>query len=156
MRFKLVKILATHEAKYCKWNRMIYIACQIANPDGEAHPKPLKSLYNSIRGHDNTVYVPLASLLHQRATKRKLIKELFHCRTQKQMSKNILGYFDMHRRNILAQSGVPEELKEEDFNLPRIVMEQADLATSRFSHAKTPSWKAWDAPFEPKPLSTTD
>ena len=80
---------------------MLYIPCEIASPgNGEEHGVQPKSIKNPAK--KNITYVPLPAMLHQRVTRIKLIKELFHAKSQRKLAKSILGKFDLFKREILA------------------------------------------------------
>ena len=100
-RYKLVKIKKNYEAKYSREHRMLYIPCEIASPgNGEEHGVQPKSIKNPAK--KKITYVPLPAMLHQRVTRIKLIKELFHAKSQRKLAKSILGKFDLFKREILA------------------------------------------------------
>ena len=84
VRWKLLKIKKNHAAKYSREHRMIYIPCLIGSPgNGEDHKAQEKSVKNP---SNSTTYVPLAAMLHQRITKVKLIKELFHAKSPNKLA----------------------------------------------------------------------
>ena len=148
VRYKLIKIEKNHEAKYSREHRMLYIPCEIQSPGGnEDHPAQPKSAKNASKSK-NITYVPLASMLHQRVTRIKLIKELFHAKSQKKLATSILGNFDLLKREILSQI-VPSAavVAQDDEIRPRVVLDRLQVKDSPFSHARTPSWQKWDTHF---------
>ena len=148
VRYKLMKIKKNHEARYSREHRMIYIPCALANPvgGGENHKVQPKSTKNPSK---STTYVPLASMLHQRTTRTKLIKELFHTKSPRKLATSILGSFDLLKRDILAQM-IPAEVVVAQANetRPRVQLDKSAVANSRFNHCRTPSWQKWDSHFK--------
>ena len=88
-------------------------------------------------------------MLHQRITRVKLIKELFHAKSPRKLATSILGSFDLLKRDILAQMIPPEVVvAQQNETRPRVAMDKAAVATSRFRHSRTPSWLKWDSHFK--------
>ena len=80
---------------------MAYIPCKLAPLGGGA--APTQSQKNRFECNTGFTLVPLASLLHQRKSRQKLISVLFDHGQKTQLSKSLVGSFDISKRDIISQ-----------------------------------------------------
>ena len=102
LRQKLESIGKTQPAYWSSDTKMIYIQCKITDASGAPARAEKSRIHASKYIHGHTL-VPLASFMFQRMSRWKLINSLFHQSSKNALAKSLLGSFDIHKRDLLAQ-----------------------------------------------------
>ena len=125
LKHKLESISKTQPAYWSPDSKMIYIQCKISDASDAPARAEKSRIHASKYVHGHTL-VPLASFMFQRMSRWKLINSLFHQSSKNVLAKSLLGSFDIHKRDLLAQiapSKPQNRFPDEDGN---VVVEEAD------------------------------
>ena len=147
-RYRITGFKSDFSAQYSAKHRMIYLPCKLELGADD----PPRSHVNQ-QNNPDIVMVPLASFLHTKNARKYLIEEIFYRKTQKPLSRSVLGPFDLNTRDLISPIA-PNEVAEppEDVSQAEVWTSTANLSRGVYAHSKTPSWAVFDPYFNHAPL----